>query len=56
MTEAAPGRAQGTAAAEPELDLLRDAITSIGGSLRITQSQAGGRTTAIHFEAGPAQA
>jgi PAS domain-containing protein len=55
VTEGASDRAQGAAAAEPELDLLRDAIASIGGSLRTTQSQAGGRTTAIHFEAGPEQ-
>jgi hypothetical protein len=54
VTEGTPARA-GTSAAEPELDLLRDAIASLGGNLRITPTAAGGRTTAIHFEAAPAQ-
>jgi hypothetical protein len=54
VTEGTPVRA-GAAAAEPELDLLRDAIASLGGNLRITPTEGGGRTTAIHFEAGPAQ-
>jgi len=53
VTEGTPGRADGAAAAEPELELLRDTIASLGGNLRITPTEAGGRTTAIHFEVAP---
>jgi hypothetical protein len=55
ITEGAPVRAQGASTAEPELALLRDAIVSLGGNLRIAASQTGGRTTAIHFEVAPTQ-
>jgi len=55
VTEGKPARAEGASAPEPELDLLRDVIASLGGTLRISPSEAGGRTTAIHFEATPAR-
>jgi len=53
VTEGKPARSDGAAALEPELDLLREVIASLGGSLRTTPTQAGGRTTAIHFETSP---
>ena len=53
ITEGTPVRSAGAAAKEPELDLLRDAVASLGGNLRVTPSGVGGRTTAIHFEVAP---
>lgn len=53
VTEGPPVRAALAAPPEPELELVHDAVAGAGGGIRVTSTEEGGRTTAIHLEAAP---